>query len=184
MIDRKCSSTCCRRQIGLWLLPAVLFWLSSAPLWASDIRIAVVDPNRIIEESPQYAAIREQLLAELKEREAMLLAQQEDIDKLQRRLERDAALMSEAEIERLQNDIRARTRRLRYSREELQEDFALRKNELRTRLVKQVEEVVRQIAREREIDLILTEGVVYFSKRIDVSDEIIARLKQEFDERR
>jgi len=158
--------------------------MCAAPVLANDIRIAVVDPNRIIEESPQYAAIREQLLAEIKEREAMLVAQQEDIDKLQRRLERDAALMSEAEIERLQNDIRARTRRLRYGKEELQEDFALRKSELRTRLTKQVEEVVRQIAREREIDLILTEGVVYFSKRIDVSDEIIARLKQEFDERR
>ncbi|MBB1126399.1 OmpH family outer membrane protein [Thiospirillum jenense] len=145
-----------------------------------EIRLAIVNPNRIVEASPQYAAAREALLAEINEREATLIARQDDIDKLQRHLEQNAALMSEDEMQRLRNDIRSRTRRLRYDREELQEDFALRKNELRTRLVKQVEEVVRQLAKEKNIDLILTEGVVYFSKRIDLSDEIIIRLKKEF----
>ena len=65
----------------------------------------------------------------------------------------------------------------------MQEDFALRKNELRTRLVKQVEEVVAQIAQEKGIDLILTDGVVYFSERMDVSAAIIERLKQGFADR-
>lgn len=150
---------------------------------STAFRIAVVDPNRIVEESPQYEAAREVLLDELGEREGALLEQQDAIDKLQHRLERDATLMSEDEAQRLQNDIRSRSRRLRYEKEALQEDFALRKNELRTRLVKQVEEVVGQIAKEKGIDLILTDGVVYFSERIDVSDEIIERLKQEFADR-
>ncbi|WP_143741984.1 OmpH family outer membrane protein [Thiorhodovibrio frisius] len=162
----------------------------SGALWAepsdelgATLRIAVVDPNRIVEESPQYESARQVLLEELKERESALLDQQEGIDRLQKRLERDAALMSEDELQRLQNDIRSRTRRLRYEKEEMQEDFALRKNELRTRLVKQVEEVVAQIAREKDIDLILTDGVVYFSERMDVSAEIIERLKREFADR-
>ena len=150
---------------------------------STGLRIAVVDPNRIVEESPQYESARELLLEELNEREAALLEQQEGIDRLQKRLERDAALMSEDELQRLRNDIRSRTRRLRYEKEEMQEDFALRKNELRTRLVKQVEEVVAQIAREKDIDLILTDGVVYFSERMDVSEAIIKRLKQEFSDR-
>jgi outer membrane protein len=170
------------KDVLKWMLVAIVLDYTMA-VQASELRIAVVDPNRIVEESPQYEAARQLLLAELSEREAALVAQQDDIDKLQNRLERNATLMSADEIQRLQNDIRARSRRLRYDKEEMQEDFALRKNELRTRLVKQVEEVVRQIAREKDIDLILTEGVVYFSKRIDVSDEIILRLKKEFANR-
>jgi outer membrane protein len=91
--------------------------------------------------------------------------------------------MSEEELTRLRNDIRARTRRLRYAKAEVQEDFALRQTELRTTLVKQVEEVVEQVAKEKNIDLILSEGVVYFSQRVDISGEVIERLKAEFKQR-
>ncbi|HBG95811.1 MAG TPA: hypothetical protein DDY14_10950, partial [Chromatiaceae bacterium] len=83
----------------------------------------------------------------------------------------------------LQTDIRARKRRLRYAKAELQEDFALRQTELRTKLVKQVEEVVQRIAKENGIDVILSEGLVYFSDRVDISGEVIERLQQEFDQR-
>jgi outer membrane protein len=143
----------------------------------------VIDPNRIVEESPQYEEARQTLSAEVAEREADLLDQQDSLDRLNDKLDRDGALMSEEEMKRLQNDIRARKRRLRYARAELQEDFALRQSELRTKLVKQVEEVVRQIAKEQDIDLIVSEGVVYFSERIDISAAVVERLKEEFKSR-
>jgi len=145
--------------------------------------IAVIDPNRIVEESPQYEEARRMLSTEAKDREAELLDQQGDLDRLTEQLDRDGALMSEEEIQRLQNDIRARKRKLRYAKAELQEDFALRQTELRTKLVKQVEEVVQRIAKEKGIDVILSEGLVYFSPRVDISGEVIDRLKQEFENR-
>jgi outer membrane protein len=150
---------------------------------AEDLKIGVIDPNRVVEESPQYEEARQTLSTEVAEREADLLDQQESLDRLNEKLERDGALMSEEEVKRLQNDIRARKRRLRYAKAELQEDFALRQSELRTKLVKQVEEVVRQIAKEQEIDLIVSEGVVYFSERIDISADVVERLKEEFRSR-
>lgn len=150
---------------------------------AQDLKIAVIDPNRVVEESPQYEEARQTLSAEVAEREADLLDQQESLDRLNEKLDRDGALMSEEELKRLQNDIRARKRRLRYAKAELQEDFALRQSELRTKLVKQVEEVVRQIAKEQDIDLIVSEGVVYFSERIDISADVVERLKEEFRSR-
>jgi outer membrane protein len=143
--------------------------------------VAVIDPNRVVEESPQYEQARQTLSAEVAEREADLLAQQESVDRLSERMERDGALMSEEELKLLKNDIRARNRKLRYAKAELQEDFALRQSELRTKLVKQVEEVVRRVAKEKKIDLIVSEGVVYFSERIDISAEVIERLAEEFN---
>ncbi len=148
-----------------------------------DLKIAVIDPNRVVEESPQYEEARQTLSAEVAEREADLVDQQESLDRLSEKLERDGALMSEEEMKRLQNDILTRKRRLRYAKAELQEDFALRQSELRTKLVKQVEEVVRQIAREQDIDLIVSEGVVYFSERVDISADVVERLKEEFRNR-
>jgi outer membrane protein len=88
--------------------------------------------------------------------------------------------MSENEMQRLKNDIRSRSRKLKYAQDEFQEDVALRKNELRTKLAKQVQEVVVELAKELEIDLVVSEGLVYYSPRIDISDKVIERLKREF----
>lgn len=147
---------------------------------AEDYKIAVVDPNRVVENSPQYEAARKSLQREVEERERNLRTQQEEIAELQRRLEREGDLMSQSEAQRLQNDIRSRTRKLKYAQDEFQEDLTLRQNELRTKLARQVQEVVVELAKELEIDLVLSEGLVYFSKRIDISDQVVERLKREF----
>ncbi len=164
----------------LSLLAGLVALLLLVPVSAADYTIAVIDANRVVEESPQYDAAGAALQSEIAEREKVLREQQEEITKLQEQLERDGALMSEEEVQRLQNDIRSRQRRLKYAQVEFQEDFSLRQNELRTRLVRQVQEAVVELAKEQDIDLILSEGVVYFSERIDLSDEVIERLKQRF----
>ncbi len=169
--------------------PALLWWLAVAALCLSgavsavDYRIAVVDPNRVVEQSPQYEAAGAALQREVEERERMLRQQQDQISALQGRLEREGALMSENEIQLLQNDIRSRTRKIKYARDEFQEDFALRQNELRTKLALQVREVIVEVAKEEKIDLVISEGLVYFSPRIDISAQVIDRLKQEFKDK-
>jgi outer membrane protein len=146
---------------------------------AENYKIGVVDPNRVVERSPQYEAAGKALQAEVEERERSLRQQQEQITVLQGKLERDAALMSESEMQRLQNDIRSRTRKLKYAQDEFQEDLSLRQNELRTKLGKQVQEVVIELAKELGIDLVISEGLVYYSPRVDISDLVIERLKRD-----
>ena len=148
---------------------------------ASDYVVAVIDPNRVVEQSPQYEAARRELQQELAEREQKLASQQAEFEELKAKLERDGPLMSQDELQRLQNDIRNRDRRLKYAQSEAREEITLRQNELRTKLGKQVEEVVTELAKERNIDLIVSgEDVFYFSKRIDISADVVDRMKQKF----
>jgi outer membrane protein len=149
----------------------------AAQAQALDYKIGVVDPERVIEESPQYEAARQALQEEVADRERALREQQAKLDELKKNLERDAPLMSEEELARLQNDIRNRDRKVKYAKAEFQEDFALRQNELRTKLIAQVREVVQELAKEQKIDLIVSEGVVYFSERVDMSAQVIERLQ-------
>jgi len=165
-------------SLPLLALLALLAVLSNAE--SADYTIAVIDANRVVEQSPQYEAAGAALQREVAEREEALREQQEAVAELQEKLERDGDLMSEDELQRLQNDIRSRQRRLKYAQVEFQEEFSLRQNELRTKLVRQVQEVVVELAKEKEIDLILSEGVVYFSDRIDMSEQVIERLKERF----
>lgn len=159
--------------VGLW------FCVPSAS--AMDYIVAVIDPTRIVEQSPQYEAARAQLQKEVSDREQKLAEQQKQIAELQKKLASDAALMSQDELQRLQADIRNRDRKVKYAQAEFREDFSLRQTELRTKLAKQVEEVVAELAREENIDVILSEGLVYYSKRIDISEKVIERLRKKFE---
>lgn len=163
------------------VLTGLSLCLGGASLSAADYVIAVIDPTRIVEQSPQYEAARAQLKKEVSDREQKLAEQQKQLVELQQKFKHDAALMSEEELQRLQTDIRNRDRKVKYAQAEFREDFSLRQNELRTKLAKQVEEVVAELAREENIDLILSEGLVYASKRIDISDQIIERLRKKFE---
>jgi outer membrane protein len=148
----------------------------------ADYVVAVIDPNRVVEQSPQYEAARQALQQEVTEREQQLREQKEQLAALQAKLETDAPLMSAEEIQNLKNDIRNRDRRLKYAQAEAREDLTLRQNEMRTKLGKQVEEVVTELAKEKNIDLIVSgEDVFYFSERIDISDEVVVRMRSKLE---
>jgi outer membrane protein len=92
--------------------------------------------------------------------------------------------MSESELKRLEKDIFSRQRKLKNAQEEFREDFALRRNELLNKLREQVAEVVEEVAKDEKIDVVLSDGVVYFSKRVDISDKVVDRLKEKFQRRK
>jgi len=168
------------KSIGALIGLGLCFAGSSLP--AADYVVAMIDPTRIVEQSPQYEAARVQLEKEVSDREQKLAEQQKRLTELRQKLEHDAALMSEEEVQRLRTDIRNRGRKIKYAQSELREDFSLRQNELRTKLARQVEEVVVELAREESIDLVVSDNLVFYaSKRIDISDQVIARLKEKFE---
>jgi outer membrane protein len=158
--------------------------VSGTSVPAGDYVIAVIDPTRIMQQSPQYEAASAQLEKEVSERKQKLAEQQKQIAELEQKLKRDAALMSEDEVQRLTTDISKRKRKLKYAEAEFREDMSLRNNELNTKLTKQVEEVVTELAREESIDLIVSDNLVFHaSERIDISDKVIGRLREKFEAR-
>lgn len=168
------------KSVGV--LIGLSLYLAGGSLAAADYVIMVIDPTRIVEQSPQYEAARAQLEKEVNDREQKLAEQQQQLTELQQQLERDATQMSEEALQRLRTDIRNRGRKIKYARSELREDFSLRQNELRTKLARQVEEVVAELAQEENIDLVVSDNLVFHaSKRIDISDQVITRLKEKFE---
>lgn len=163
------------------LLCALLF--AGAPL-AAEYKLAFVNAIQVVEQSPQYEAAQKELDKEFSKRNEEVVSKQQQLKKLQEKLERDGALMSESELKRLEKDIFSRQRKLKNAQEEFREDFALRRNELLNKLRTQVAEVVEEVAKDEKIDLVLSDGVVYFSKRVDISDKVVDRLKEKFQRRK
>lgn len=147
---------------------------------AQELKIGFVNAIKVFEQSPQYNAAKKNLEAEFSRKESDLVAQQTQVKKLEEKLSRDGAVMSESEVKRLERDIVARHRKLKNARDEYREDFTLRRNELQALISRQITEIVRQIGKEEGIDIILTDGVIFASKRVNISEKILQRLKDKF----
>lgn len=170
------------KKIALLFLVVTFLVLSGSV--SAEIRIGVVDANKIVEKSPQYAAVRKNLEAEFKRRNRDLVAKQKQLKKLEETLARDGAIMSAAEVKRLEKDIRTRRRKLKSASDEYREDLNLRRNEEFNKLLRQVSEVVHQLAKDEKIDLILSEGVVYASDKINLTEKVLKRLKTQYKKRK
>lgn len=166
------------------LLIVVLMSVALTGAAAAEIRIGVVDANKIVEKSPQYAAVRKSLENEFKRRNQDLVAKQKRLKTLEEKLARDGAVMSAAEVKRLEKDIRTRRRKLKAASDEYREDLNLRRNEEFNKLLRQVSEVVHQLAKDEKIDLILSEGVVYASDKINLTEKVLKRLKTQYKNRK
>lgn len=140
-------------------------------------KIAVINYTKAVENSPQFAAIQKAIQAEFTNKNKELKEAQKKIKKLEDQLKKNKDVMSSAEVKRQEQDIRSRRRKLQFELQETKDDFTMRANEERRKLIRQVIEVVREIGKEESIDVILSEGVVYASEKADITDKVIERLK-------
>jgi outer membrane protein len=156
-------------SIGLMLVA-----ISTAASAASDI--AFVEVSRLLKEAPQVAAVREALKKEFARRDDELVAQQNQVKRLEEQLTRDGAIMSEAETRRLERDIISRSRKLKNEQEAFRQDLALRQNEEQSKLRKVFAEVVADVAKREKLDLVLESGVVFASDRVNITDKVLQEL--------
>ncbi|WP_455223106.1 OmpH family outer membrane protein [Kaarinaea lacus] len=159
-------------------LAGFLLLCSSAAALA-DTKIGVVNPARVLEEAPQADAASKQLQKEFAPREKEIVNMQDELKKLEEKLARDGAVMSEGEQRKLERDVLSLQRDIKRKKEEFREDLNIRRNEAFERLRKRVTEVVVKIAQDKKFDLIVSEGVVYASKRVDITNEVVEKLKAE-----
>ena len=164
------------KLIATLLFCAACFVSGSA---VAELRIGFVNAAKLLEEAPQAAAARDNLQQEFAPRDRELVSMQKEIKALEEKLGRDAAVMSETERRNLERDILNRKRDLKRSQDVFREDFNLRRNEELGKLQRLVIETIRTVSKEQKYDLMLTEGVLFASDQVDVTDQVLQRLKDQ-----
>ena len=152
--------------------------LTALPAFPAEIKIGVVDPQRLLEESPQGKAASEAMRSEFAPRQRTLQAQEQALKAKQEKLQKDAATMTEEQRARAEKELRDAARDLERARGEFNDDATARRNEEMSRLQRTLGEEVRTYAKAQNYDLILTaETVVYFGPAYDVTPAILSALQ-------
>ena len=148
---------------------------------AEDYKIGAVNAIRILEQSPQAERMRNSLEQEFAPRDRELVAAQKGLKEMEDRLTKDNAIMSTAEIDKLERDIINERRDLKRNQDEFREDLTFRRNEEIAKIQKDIINAINTVARENGFDMILNEGVIFASPKVDISQLVIDQLKAEND---
>lgn len=147
---------------------------------AADLNIGVVNIGRLLDESPQAKSAMKALQDEFAPRQRGLMSEEQTLRGEQEKLERDGAVMGEAERREAERSLRQKTRELARKQNEYLEDLNLRRNEELGQLQRQLLEEVQTFAREKNYDLIVGDGVLYASNTVDVTADVLAGLERSF----
>jgi len=167
-----------RSLLGLSL--GVFLSIVSSAVLAAEVKIGFVNAAKVLEQAPQADAARKRLEKEFSPRDKKLIGSQKAVRKLEEKLTRDGAIMSESERRKLERDILAQQRDLKRAKDEFREDLNIRRNEAFDKLRRRVFEVINDIAKSEKYDLVVSDGVVFANDRINITSKVVKQLQQEF----
>lgn len=143
---------------------------------AAEVKIGFVNAIRVMDEAPQLEKASKALDAEFSRRKRQLVNARNELRKLEEDFQKNSAIMSEATARNKDREIRDKKRDLKRQQEEIGEDFNIRRSEELGKVQKVIIEVIQDIAKRESYDFILSEGVVWASKQVDITDQVLNKL--------
>ena len=143
-------------------------------VYAADIKIGVIDTQRIMAESKAGIATRTLFQKEVQEYNNRLQAKQKEIQALQEELnakgkEMTAMALAEKQ-EKFSNTLKGLTR----MKNDMTEDLETRDNELSQKILNAIRELVVQYSQKEKFTMILDKNsLVSYDSTVDITDKII-----------
>lgn len=170
------------KKLAIIVLSISLFCIFGVGI-AQAQKIAFVNTEKVVKKSPQSASVLKALEAEFKKRNDALLNQRKKLKTLEEKLTKDQSIMSSSEAKNIKQDIRRIRRELNTSSSEFREDLNLRRSEEINKLLRKISEVVVAIGKRDKIDIILSAGVAYASDAVDISEQVLKQLEQDYNKK-
>ncbi len=133
--------------------------------------------KRLLDNAPQVVAGRQQLEREFAARDAALKADEKRAAALHERQAREAA--STPKPDALQREIDTLERSIKRNRDALRTELKARSDQELDKSWREINGAVVEFAREQGFDLIVPSPVIYASSKVDVTEQILERLRRQ-----
>jgi outer membrane protein len=166
------------RLVGALVFALGVSVVAAAPAIAQDAngpRLGYVSLERILRESNAAKAAQAKLDGEFSQRQRDLADTAARVKPKYDYLEKNSAVMTDTERERLQKELADLDKDFQRRQREFNEDLNQRKNEELASVVDRANRVIRQIAESDHYDMIFQDAV-YFNPRVDITDKVIKAL--------
>lgn len=150
---------------------------TTLPAHAAELKLGFVNLQEVVANAPQTAQAEEKLQQEFAPQRRDIISQQNDLKSLQEKYQKDGAVMSESERANMERRLRDLQRDLQRAQQQYSEDVQIRRNEELGGLQRLVVTTVQDFAKEQGFDLIFVEGVAYASDAVNVTAQVVERVK-------
>ena len=143
----------------------------------AGVKIGYVSLDRILNESKLAKDAQAKMQNEFGRREKEV---RDDIEKIKSeaaRLDKDAAVLPEAERVRKQRELAEHDRELQRKQRELIEDSQRRGAEERAKIFEKANQVLKVIVEQKKLDLVVQDAA-FVSPRVDITNEVIQALNK------
>lgn len=169
------------KNISLYMfgIPALMIVGMHAAI-SAETNIGFVDTARVLKQAPQAEQARKKLESEFAPRDKKIIEMQKQLKDMEDELSKNVSVMSDLVRKKKEREIISQKRDIKRAKEEFNEDLNIRRNEELTKLQKLVYETIVNLAREKNYDIILGDNVLYSSDRVDITDDVLERLRENF----
>ena len=143
---------------------------------AADLKIAVVDMQRALNECDAGRRAKDQVKAKFEKAQDQLKRQREDLDRMKEDYDKKAIVLKEDERRTLEKDLESRTLEFKRKYEDFERDLKRTDSELTGGIVQDLYGVVHEYGESHTYSLVLeaSSGVLLYSdKASDITDEIV-----------
>ena len=144
-----------------------------SPTMATDLKIGVVDYQRLFAESPQAKVVSDALQAEFGPRLQQLVTQDNALKAKGEKLQKDVATMAPDQRSKAEKDLRDAARELERKKAELQDDSNAKRQEEMNKLQRSLITEVREYAKTQSFDIVLADGVIYATPAVDITAQVL-----------
>ena len=143
---------------------------------AADVRFAVVDMQRALNECESGKKAKDQVKAKFERSQDQLKRQRDDLDRMKEDYDRRALVLKDEERRNLEKDLESRTLEFKRKYEDFQRDLKRTDAELTSSIVEDLYGIVRDYGAKNGYSLVLeasSGALLYNDKAVDVTDEIV-----------
>ena len=144
---------------------------------AAEMKIGLIDMRAALFQSKAAQAYSDKMVADFKQQDLEVRAVSEAAQKLEMRLQNDAAIMSDSERAKLAADLEEKVQEFRYLKTKLDKALAEKRQEFLEQSRPNLDAVIGKLVEKEGLDLILPrEAALYAASTMDYTKQIIEML--------
>jgi outer membrane protein len=143
---------------------------------SAEIKMGVVNFQKLLEDAPQTKTAMQALENEFAPRRRELLTMQNDLKARDEKLQKEGAVMSEADRAKAEKGLRDQQREFQRKAGEFQDDASTRRNEEIGKVQRYLVTEIQGYANAQGFDLVLGEGVFFAKGPLDITANVLAVL--------
>ena len=165
------------------IVAAILALLWSGTAHAADLKIGVIEPQKVLDGTRNGKKIKDSLQEYVKSRQKIIDLEEEELKKIEEDLVKQSAVLS-ADAKKEKEET-FRKRMMEYQRKvgQLNQEVQNKKKEVLEEFNKGLEQIVKGIADKEKLSLVVEKGdngagalVVYSHPSLDITDRVIKEL--------